>query len=153
MIGGDRGRPMDANATALPRASTGVAGLDFVLGGGFARDRLHLLEGDPGSGKTTIALQFLMAGAAAGELGIYISLAETEQELRAGVRSHGWALEDKVRIFELVPPENALDPEQQQSAVMSSDLELGETTKRILKAISDRKPQRSPLFTLSAPFL
>jgi circadian clock protein KaiC len=140
---------MDANATTLPRASTGVAGLDFVLGGGFARDRLHLLEGDPGSGKTTIALQFLMAGAAAGELGIYISLAETEQELRAGVRSHGWALEEKVRIFELVPPENVLDPEQQQSLLYSSDLELGETTKRMLKAISDLKPQRVVIDSLS----
>ena len=113
---------MDTRTTYLPWAGTGVAGLDFVLGGGFACNRLHLLEGNPGSGKTTIALQFLMAGAAEGEVGIYVSLAETEQELRAGARSHGWTLDDKVEIFELVPPESVLDPEQQQSLLYSSDL-------------------------------
>ena len=101
---------MDSNVILLPRANTGVAGLDFVLGDGFARNRLHLLEGNPGSGKTTIALQFLRAGAALGEVGIYVSLAETEQELRDGARSHGWVLDDKVTIFELVPPESVLDP-------------------------------------------
>src|SRR5215475_15814609 len=76
----------------LPRAGTSIPGLDNVLEGGFARNRLHLLEGSPGTGKTTIALQFLMAGAAAGERGIYVTLAETEEELRGGARSHGWEL-------------------------------------------------------------
>ena len=76
----------------LPRATTGTAGLDDVLEGGLTRNRLHLLEGTPGTGKTTVALQFLLAGAEAGELGIYISLAETEQELREGARSHGLSL-------------------------------------------------------------
>jgi circadian clock protein KaiC len=80
---------MDAMAYTLPRASTGIAGLDEILGGGLARNRLHLLEGSPGTGKTTIALQFLCAGAEAGEVGIYVSLAETETELRDGARSHG----------------------------------------------------------------
>jgi len=80
---------MNAMTQRLPRASTGVTGLDTVLEGGLARNRLHLLEGSPGTGKTTIALQFLLAGAAAGEVGIYISLAETEHELRDGARSHG----------------------------------------------------------------
>jgi len=140
---------MDTSVTHLPRAATGVAGLDFVLGGGFARNRLHLLEGNPGSGKTTIALQFLMAGAAEGEVGIYVSLAETEQELRAGARSHGWTLDDKVEIFELVPPESVLDPEQQQSLLYSSDLELGETTKRMLEAIARLKPKRVVIDSLS----
>ena len=70
----------------LPRASTGVEGLDAILGGGVARNRLHLLEGSPGTGKTTIALQFLLAGANAGEAGIYVSLAETDEELRDGAR-------------------------------------------------------------------
>src|SRR5690242_2441355 len=111
---------MDKHAIFLPRAGTGVEGLDAVLGGGFARNRLHLLEGNPGAGKTTIALQFLMAGAAAGETGIYVSLAETEQELRDGARSHGWTLDDKLRIFELVSPESVLDPDQQQSLLYSS---------------------------------
>jgi circadian clock protein KaiC len=135
--------------TLLPRARTGVAGLDFVLGGGFARNRLHLLEGNPGSGKTTIALQFLMAGAAEGETGIYVSLAETEQELRDGARSHGWTLDAKITIFELVPPESVLDPEQQQSLLYSSDLELGETTKRMLETIDRLKATRVVIDSLS----
>ncbi|MBV8834926.1 MAG: AAA family ATPase [Alphaproteobacteria bacterium] len=140
---------MNENAMLLPRASTGVDGLDFVLEGGFARNRLHLLEGNPGSGKTTIALQFLMAGAACGENGIYVSLAETEQELRDGARSHGWVLDEKVTIFELVPPESVLDPEQQQSLLYSSDLELGETTKRMLETINRLKPSRVVIDSLS----
>jgi circadian clock protein KaiC len=110
---------------------------------------LHLLEGNPGSGKTTIALQFLMAGAAAGEVGVYVSLAETEHELRDGARSHGWTLDDRVEIFELVSPESVLDPEQQQSLLYSSDLELGETTKRMLEAIERFKPKRVVIDSLS----
>jgi circadian clock protein KaiC len=133
----------------LPRAATGVAGLDDILGGGLARDRLHLLEGSPGTGKTTIALQFLLAGAEAGEAGIYISLAETEHELRDGGRSHGWTIGPKVEVFELVPPESVLDPEQQQSLLYSSDLELGETVRRIFDAIERLKPKRIVIDSLS----
>src|SRR5437879_12839413 len=106
---------MVASAQFLPRASTGIAGLDQVLEGGWARNRLHLLEGSPGTGKTTVALQFLLAGAAAGEVGIYVSLAETEQELRAGAKSHGWIIGVAIEIFELVPPESVHDPDQHQS--------------------------------------
>src|SRR4029077_5656691 len=113
--GADLDVPMNTAVVQLPRASTGVAGLDDVLGSGLARNRLHLLEGSPGTGKTTIALQFLLAGAAAGETGIYVSLAETEHELRDGARSHGWIIGDAIEIFELVPPESVLDPEQHQS--------------------------------------
>ncbi len=133
----------------LPRAATGVAGLDDILGGGLARNRLHLLEGSPGTGKTTIALQFLLAGAEAGEAGMYISLAETEQELRDGARSHGWTIGPKVEVFELVPPESVLDPEQHQSLLYSSDLELGETVKRIFDAIERLKPKRIVIDSLS----
>jgi circadian clock protein KaiC len=141
--------PMMDTFAISPRASTGVGGLDFVLEGGFACNRVHLLEGNPGSGKTTIALQFLMAGAAVGERGIYVSLAETELELREGARSHGWTLPDEVTIFELVPPESVLDPEQQQSLLYSSDLELGETTKRMLETIDRLKPVRVVIDSLS----
>jgi len=133
----------------LPRASTGVVGLDTVLGGGIARNRLHLLEGSPGTGKTTVALQFLIAGAQAGEAGIYISLAETEEELRDGANSHGWTIPDNIEIFELVPPESVVDTDQHQSLLYSSDLELGETIKRIFEAIERVKPKRVVIDSLS----
>src|ERR1700744_1329529 len=102
---------MNEQMNELARAATGVAGLDNILGGGLARNRLHLLEGSPGTGKTTIALQFLMAGAERGESGIYISLAETDHELRAGAASHGWTIGEKIDVLELVPPESVLDPD------------------------------------------
>ncbi len=110
---------------------------------------MHLLEGSPGTGKTTIALQFLMHGAAQGEPGIYVSLAETEAELREGGRSHGWEIDDLVEIVELIPPESALDPEQHQSLLYSSDLELGETVQRLFQAIDRRKPKRVVVDSLS----
>ena len=94
---------------------TEVAGLDEILAGGLEQGRLLLLEGSPGTGKTTIATQFLMAGARAGERTLYITLSETEEELRAGAASHGWDLPDNLEVFELVPPESLLDDEQQQS--------------------------------------
>ena len=140
---------MNATTPLLPRASTGVAGLDQIFGGGLARDRLHLLEGSPGTGKTTIALEFLLAGAEAGEVGIYISLAETEHELRDGARSHGWTIGDNVVICELVPPESVLDPDHHQSLLYSSDLELGETVGRIFEAIERLKPKRVVIDSLS----
>jgi circadian clock protein KaiC len=133
----------------LPHAETGIAGLDEILNGGVARNRLHLLEGSPGTGKTTIALLFLMQGAAQGEAGIYVSLAETERELRDGARSHGWEIDERVEIVELVPPESALDPEQHQSLLYSSDLELGETIQRLFEAIERLKPKRVVVDSLS----
>ena len=130
------------------KADFGVPGLDDVTAGGLARERLFLLEGNPGTGKTTIATQFLIAGAAAGERGLYITLSETDSEFRAGAASHGWDLEG-IDIFELIPPENLLDEEQQQSLLYSSDLELGETTKRIFEAFERVKPDRVVLDSLS----
>lgn len=133
----------------LPRATTGVAGLDDILDGGLARNRLYLLEGTPGTGKTTIALQFLIEGAKLGEAGIYVSLAETERELRQGAKSHGWTIDKEIEVFELVPPESVLDPDQYQSLLYSSDLELGETTQRIFEAIERVKPKRLVIDSLS----
>ncbi|MBV9017599.1 MAG: AAA family ATPase [Alphaproteobacteria bacterium] len=131
------------------RAQTDVAGLDEVLDGGLARNRLHLLEGSPGTGKTTLALQFLMAGAEAGEVGVYISLAETEEELRDGAASHGWALGSNIEIMELVPPESVLDADQHQSLLYSSDLELGEAIQRIFAIIERLQPKRVVIDSLS----
>jgi circadian clock protein KaiC len=140
---------MNGTPAHLPRASSGIAGLDSALHGGWARDRLHLLEGSPGTGKTTIALQFLLAGAAKGEVGIYVSLAETELELRQGASSHGWTIGPQIEVLELVPPESVLDPDQHQSLLYSSDLELGETIGRVFACIERRRPQRVVIDSLS----
>jgi circadian clock protein KaiC len=130
------------------KAELGVKGLDDITAGGLARGRLYLLEGSPGTGKTTIATQFLMAGAARGESALYITLSETEDELRASAASHGWSL-DGIDLFELVPPESLLDEDQQQSLLYSSDLELGETTRRIFESFEKVKPVRVVLDSLS----
>src|SRR5580658_2553612 len=131
------------------KAATGIAGLDEVLSGGLTRRATFLLEGAPGTGKTTVGLQFLLEAAKAGERSLYITLSETEQELRQGAASHGWTLSDRIAIFELVPPESLLDSEQQQSLLYSSDLELGETTKQIFDAVERVQPNRVVLDSLS----
>lgn len=129
-------------------AATGISGLDAVLNGGLARGRSFLIEGSPGTGKTTVALQFLIDGAARGERVLYITLSETMEELRVGAASHGWDLEG-IDIFELVPPESLLSEDQRQSLLYSSDLELGETTKRIFQACEAVDPDRLVLDSLS----
>ncbi len=126
----------------LPKARFGISGLDDVLAGGLTRDRLYLLEGNPGTGKTTAALQFLREGARNGERTLYVSMSETEQELRETAVSHGWTLDDAIDIYELIPPESLLDENQQQSLLYSSDLELGETTRPDLRC--DRPGQAQP---------
>ena len=140
---------MNEKAKRALKAQFGVSGLDDILGGGLNRNRLYLFEGAPGSGKTTLALQFLFEGASAGEKGLYITLSETESELRETAASHKWSIPDNVEIFELVPPESLLDEKQQQSLLYSSDLELGETTNRIFQAMDRIKPARVVLDSLS----
>ena len=117
------------------KARLGVPGLDDILAGGLARGHLYLLEGSPGTGKTTVALQFLVEGAERGEKGLYVTLSETESELRLTAHSHGWEIEDKFTVFELAPPDSLLDSEQQQSLLYSSDLELGEATKAMFEIV------------------
>ncbi|MEJ7927603.1 ATPase domain-containing protein [Sphingobium sp. AN641] len=129
-------------------AGTGVLGLDDILNGGLTRGRVFLLEGSPGTGKTTIATQFLMQGAAQGEKCLYITLSENIDEMHESARSHGWDLSG-VDLFELVPPESLLDEQQQQSLLYSSDLELGETTRRIFEMFDEVKPDRVVLDSLS----
>jgi circadian clock protein KaiC len=138
-----------SQAATPNKARMGVAGLDDVLGGGLARGRSYLLEGSPGTGKTTIAGQFLMEGAALGETCLYLTLAETEEELRASAASHGWAFDPLITIAELVPPDSLLDPEQAQTLLYSSDLELGETTRAIFEAVQRLSPSRLVLDSLS----
>src|ERR1700761_8082525 len=120
---------------AADMATTGVSGLDDILQGGLSKGHVFLLEGEPGAGKTTVALQFLLEGAKAGETCLYITLSETEEELRQGAASHGWTIGPEIKVFELIPPESLLDSEQQQSLLYSSDLELGETTRQVFDAV------------------
>jgi circadian clock protein KaiC len=133
----------------LPESSnapTGITGLDDVLSGGFARGALFLVEGKPGTGKTTLALRFLIEGANAGERTLYITLSETKHELLAGASSHGWEVGD-VDIFELQQAD--LEPKNQQSLLYSADLELDETVRLILEAVERVKPSRVILDSLS----
>ena len=97
---------MTTQKEAAGRLSTGVDGLDEILNGGLLENRLYLIEGDPGSGKTTIGLQFVSEGARRGEDVLYVSLSETAEELHSVAASHGWSL-DGVRVCELTPPESA----------------------------------------------
>jgi len=117
---------IDGELSAL--APTGVCGLDAVLGGGLTRNRLYLVEGMPGAGKTTLALQFLLNGRDRGEPVMYIALSETEEELRSVADSHGWSL-DGVDIREMVSPAQALDPQEQLTVFYPSEVELSETTR------------------------
>ena len=131
------------------KAKTGIEGLDDILQGGFSRGHVFLLEGEPGAGKTTIGLQFLLAGALAGERCLYITLSETEKELREGAASHEWALGRDIKVCELLPPESLLAEERQQSLLYASDLELGETTQQIFEAVSRENPSLLVLDSLS----
>jgi circadian clock protein KaiC len=129
------------------RASTGIAGLDDVLGGGLPANHLYLLEGTPGAGKTTIGLQFLLKGVECGEKGLYITLSETTSELLTVAQSHGWSLED-VEVFQLMTDEG-LSPDAEQSVLHPSEVELGETTRVIMAAAERTKPSRVVFDSLS----
>lgn len=120
---------------------SGISGLDTVLNGGFTPDRLYLIEGAPGSGKTTLAMQFLLEGLRQGETGLYVTLSETAQELREVAQSHGWSL-DGLHIHELAPPHDSLDPDSHYTMFHPSEVELGDTTKRIIDQVRDLKPRR-----------
>jgi circadian clock protein KaiC len=134
--------------TNQPRASTGIAGLDSILFGGFTPNRFYLAEGVPGSGKTTLALQFLLEGVRLGEPVVYVTLSETIDEMRGVTASHGWSL-DGITIRELVPSEDSLKPEDQYTMFHPSEIELGETTKAILADVDRLKPTRVVIDSLS----
>lgn len=131
-----------------PRMSTGIEGLDDVLCGGLPRGRLYLVEGSPGVGKTTLALQFLLAGAAAGERVLYITLSETAEELRAVGESHGWNL-DGIDIFELSAVEGQLEPEAQYTLFHPAEVELSGAIQELMGAVEKINPDRVVLDSLS----
>jgi circadian clock protein KaiC len=129
-------------------ATTGIQGLDDVLGGGLTPNRLYLLEGVPGSGKTTLALQFLMEGARLGEPVLYVTLSETFEELQGVADSHGWSL-DGVTVRELIPNEQSLAADDQYTMFHPSEIELNETTKTILADVDRINPKRIVFDSLS----
>lgn len=130
------------------RVSTGSSGLDNILGGGFDRNRMYLYEGRPGTGKTTLSLQFLLEGARAGEPVLYVTLSESLPELNLVARRHGWSLQG-IDIFELIPPESALDQGRELTILHPSELELGETTKLIFDRVNKLNPTRVVIDSLS----
>lgn len=129
------------------RASTGIAGLDDVLGGGLPLHRLYLVEGEPGAGKTTLGIQFLREGVARGESALYVTLSETGDELRSVASSHGWTL-DGISVFELVTAAG-LSPEAEQSILHPSEVELGETTRGVMAEVERLRPVRVVFDSLS----
>jgi circadian clock protein KaiC len=128
--------------------ATGIPGLDDVLGGGFTPNRLYLIEGDPGSGKTTLALDCLFEGVRLREKVLYVTLSETKAELAAVAKSHGWSL-DGIDVLELVAPESELEPDNQNAMFQPSEVELGVTTKAILAEVERIKPKRVVIDSLS----
>ncbi len=132
------------SGTRLPM---GISGLDEILGGGLTPERLYLVEGTPGTGKTTLSLKFLLEGVARGERCLYVTLSETSDELLAAAATHGWSLEG-VELYELVN-ELGLDPDSEQSILHPSEVELGETVKEVIRRVDALKPSRVVFDSLS----
>lgn len=131
----------------IPRARTGVSGLDDILGGGLPTNHLYLIDGEPGTGKTTLALQFLLDGVAKGERGLYVTLSESTAELRAVADSHGWKL-DGIEIFEL-SKETGLEREEGYTIFHPAEVELQQTVDEVLKAVERINPARVAFDSLS----
>jgi circadian clock protein KaiC len=137
-----------SESAAVPLISSGIAGLDDVLHGGLRANRLYLLEGDPGAGKTTAALQFLLAGVKNGEACMFVTLSESAEELRASAESHGWSLEG-MHVLEVVASEDKLTPDARYTMFHPSEVELSETVKGVLTEASRVKPTRLVFDSLS----
>jgi len=132
----------------MPRLRTGIPGFDEVTQGGLIADRIYLVDGDPGAGKTTFALQFLLEGVRNGERCLYVTLSETRDELASGARSHGWSLEG-LDVFELLADAQDLAGEDELTMLNPSEVELGETTRKVLEVVERTKPTRMVFDSLS----
>jgi circadian clock protein KaiC len=130
------------------RLLTGVEGLDDVLNGGLPEGHLYLLEGDPGTGKTTLALQFLLEGAKNAEKGMYVTLSESKRELEQVAASHGWSVQP-ITIYEMLPSDEDLSSEAQYTVFHPSDVELADTMTAILKQVAQVDPRRVVFDSLS----
>jgi circadian clock protein KaiC len=147
LAGASMNKTTDA-ALSPALVSTGIAGFDDILCGGFPPNRVYLIHGNPGAGKTTLALQYLLEGARRGEKGLYVTLSETKDELLAVSRSHGWSL-DPIHIYEMATSEQDLEPDNQYTMYQPSEVELNVTTKAILDEFEKLKPTRVVLDSLS----
>jgi circadian clock protein KaiC len=128
--------------------TTGLPALDYILRGGYASNRIHLIEGEPGAGKTTLGLQFLLEGKRKNERCLYITLSEGRDELIHVAGTHGWDMSG-IEVFELIPPELSLDPEREQSILYASDLELGESVRIVMEEVERAAPARVVFDSLS----
>jgi circadian clock protein KaiC len=135
-------------ADSKPLSQTGISGLDDVLGGGLTPHRVYLVEGDPGAGKTTLAVQYLMEGRRLGEPCLYVTLSETRAELQAVAQSHHWSLEG-IELIEVLASEEELEPDNQHTMFQAADVELSATTKSILSHVDRIKPTRVVIDSLS----
>lgn len=142
-----RRNPANPSLPEQPRDSTGVPGLDDVLGGGLPARHLYVVEGTPGSGKTTLGLQFLRQGVREGQDGLYVTLSETADELRTVAASHGWDLAG-IELFELISDEG-LGLDSEQSILHPSEIELGETVRGVMGVVERLKPRRVVFDSLS----
>jgi circadian clock protein KaiC len=134
------------NQSSPPRVLTGIEGLDDILAGGLPRGQLYLLQGDPGVGKTTAALQFLLHGGGKGEPGIYVTLSETKMELESIASSHGWSLKG-ITIYELPVAEQTAQGDY--TLFHPSEVELNQTTQGVLEVVEEVKPARMVFDSLS----
>lgn len=134
--------------TAREIEPTGIPGLDDVLTGGLTRNRIYLVQGDPGVGKTTIGLQFILEGIRRGEAGLYLTLSETREELKAVADSHGWTLED-VNVFEYTAADRLETDAEESTLFHPAEIELGEAMKKLLEAVERIKPRRVVIDSLS----
>jgi circadian clock protein KaiC len=139
--------PKTLASAAIPRASTGIAGLDEILGGGLPTNHLYLIDGEPGTGKTTLALQFLLEGVKAGERALYVTLSESKAELEAVAAGHGWSL-DGIDIYEMAN-EGLADIQQGYTIFHPAEVELQTTVDAVLKSVTEHSPKRVAFDSLS----